>query len=118
MRADTTNTANRLEGLTRELDVDVVASQAFLDAVRSEIKIVDRRGDVNADRRVAPPAVVARLEEERRGAVEDRRRAPRLSTDELLTGFVDAGAQALRGREGALRLWTLKADSASGQKSG
>ncbi|MBT4431294.1 MAG: adenylate/guanylate cyclase domain-containing protein, partial [Nitrospinaceae bacterium] len=115
---DTTNTANRLEGLTRELDVDVVASQAFLDAVRSEIKIVDRRGDVNADRRVAPPAVVARLEEERRGAVEDRRRAPRLSTDELLTGFVDAGAQALRGREGALRLWTLKADSASGQKSG
>lgn len=34
---DTTNTASRLQDMTRELDVDVVVSQEALDAIRKEI---------------------------------------------------------------------------------
>jgi adenylate cyclase len=39
---DTTNTTSRLQSLTRDLQVDIVASQALLDAVRRETPEADQ----------------------------------------------------------------------------
>lgn len=38
---DTTNTTSRLQALTRTLDVDLIASQALLDAVRREALLIE-----------------------------------------------------------------------------
>lgn len=89
----TTNTASRLERLTRELNVAVVASQTFLDTVRNE---------------------GVRRENEEDGA--GREGVGHASADDLLAGFVDAGTRGIRGREDGLRLWTLTEDLAAAQR--
>ena len=70
---DTTNTASRLQGLTRELGCAVVASEAFRERVRAEAG----------------------------GAGEA-----------LLAGFRREDGVRLRGRAGALTVWTLPAPGA------
>jgi adenylate cyclase len=64
---DTTNTTSRLQSLTRDLEADIVMSQALLEAIRRETP----------------------------------------ETAQALDGFQDAGWQKIRGRQNAMRVWTL-----------